>query len=254
MSRSMVPWFVLTCALALLVGGCASPQREQAVTPAQPQSLQDMQTVCRLATEARPAVAFRLAPAASRVLVLVDKTGKLAGLGHRHVMRVDALDGYVTLTTAGQVRGALVFPVSALVVDPPAARQGLGGAFAEHQMDENARRGTRENMLGPEVLDAARFPHVSLDITADVAAGSGSVESEVVVSLHGVTRTLPVTIAWQRTGKHLQARGRFTFRQSDFGIAPFSAAMGLLRVEDVVEVRFQLEFGRGCSFRPRTRA
>jgi hypothetical protein len=50
--------------------------------------------------------------------------------------------------------------------------------------------------------------------------------------------TVPAAVREQ--GDRLVAEGEFDILQSDFGIAPFSVAMGALQVQDRLRVRFSI--------------
>jgi len=59
----------------------------------------------------------------------------------------------------------LEIPVDSFMVDPPAARAEEGDEFSA-QVSDPARRDTRENMLGGDVLDAEKHPLVRIESIA----------------------------------------------------------------------------------------
>ena len=60
------------------------------------------------------------------------------------------------------------------------------------------------------------------------------------LTLHGVTRGLPVSARLVTNGDSLRASGELSVLQSDYGIAPISAVGGTIRVKDEVRCTFDI--------------
>ncbi len=193
---------------------------------------------------------YRLDPDASQVLIFVGKSGALSGLGHEHVIRVARLRGFALIEPNGRARADLLFPATGLEVDPPATRKALGNPWSKHQPDTDSRHGTRHNMLGPDVLDAARYPRVHLVVTANLSPSPGKRTIATAITLHGVTRALDTPIDPHRTNRTVSVNGRFKIKQTDFGIAPYSALLGALRVKNTLGIRYHLVLASWCPPRP----
>lgn len=175
----------------------------------------------------------------SDVRFLVYRAGALASFGHDHVIQAKDIHGDVYLTQDFQASGfSLTLPVAGFVVDDPAARSVEGPDFAK-QPSAAAIDGTRKNMLGPDVLDATRYPEVHIRSVKLLGPDWGP-DATVRIELHGVARDVSVSIAVQRGGDSLSVNGAFDLKQSDFGITPFSALGGGLQVADTLRVRFHL--------------
>ena len=175
---------------------------------------------------------------ASEIRLLVYRAGALARLGHNHVI-------------SGRVRGEiragrnaagsgfrLEIPVESFVVDAPASRAEEGAEFAA-AVDDDAREGTRKNMLGANVLDAANHPL----ITIESVALSGPRWSPAVLaraSLRGTTRDLRFPAAVVEANDRMTVVATFRIRQTDFAIRPFSILGGGLQVGDAIDVRLRL--------------
>lgn len=177
-------------------------------------------------------------PEASQVTIEVGKTGMLSFAGHAHEVLAPGVSGTVIVDEADPSRSSvsLEFRTADLRVngakEPPAdVRQ------------------VQEVMLGPRVLDVARFPRVLFRSTRVVvgrrSADGADIWIEGSVTLHGVTRTLtiPAHVTLGPDGA-VTAQGRFSIRQSDYGIQPVTAAGGTIRVKDDVDVRFVLSARR----------
>lgn len=103
-------------------------------------------------------IRYALSGHESLLVVLAYRAGPLAALGHDHVIATRALTGFVDVAEpliASAIE--LHLPVAEFTVDDPELRASHGHGLATVPPDA-ARKGTRDNMLGPDVLDAARFP------------------------------------------------------------------------------------------------
>lgn len=173
------------------------------------------------------------------VTLRVYRAGPLARLGHNHVVTSAGESGSAWTASALDASGfELRLPVAALVVDDPSARTAAGPEFAGAVPDD-AREGTRRNMLRPEVLDAGRYP----EIVVQSASMGGSWDRPVAradVTLRDRTRRIDVPVEVSFAPGALTARGSVRILQSDFGITPFSVAGGAIQVADEVDIAFEI--------------
>jgi polyisoprenoid-binding protein YceI len=173
------------------------------------------------------------------VRVLVYRGGALAAMGHNHVLTVSDLAGYIWRDPRPADSGFdLVVPVGELIVDDDQARTVAGTDFPLN-VTAAAKRGTRDNMRSEAVLDAAHFPFIRLR-SVHVRAQAGIFQVQVALQIKDQTRELELPVTLVEAAGQLRVSGEFEIRQSDFGITPFSVAMGALRVLDNVTVRFDL--------------
>lgn len=187
---------------------------------------------------------YEIDPARSELAVLVRRGGALARLGHDHVVSHPALQGRLWLPPgAGVAEGEITLALHALVVDDPAlrARHGL-----DTQPSAEAVEGTRRNML-QRVLQADAFPLVHVRLQAPARPGA---EVLAQITLHGVTRHQRVAVDWSVQDGELHARGRLALLQTDFGLQPLSVLGGALRVEDRLELAFELRARRRAPAAP----
>lgn len=224
-------------ALALLAGCAAPPTRAPMAPPRTPPGFPG---AVYLQAAARGAEVFRIDPTRSVAVLSVYRAGPLASFGHDHVVASHDVRGYVLLTPVlANARADLYVPLSDLAVDEPALRAAAGFHTTPSASDIE---GTRANMLN-KVLEASRYPFFVLH--AGRAHGTLShLEVEATLTLHGMTRTLPLPVTLQVRDGELAASGRFVLRQSNFGITPFSILGGALSVRDAVDVRFDLHAQR----------
>ena len=186
---------------------------------------------------------YTIDPARSLVTLRVYRAGRLAKLGHNHVITSATETGHAWTTGTPATSGFEVrVAVSEFVVDDPAARAAAGADFPG-ELSESARAGTRTNMLRAEVLDGERYPEIV------VRAGSlgGTWDRPTVVAsvtIKDRTRSIDVPLAVVRTDDAIVARGAFRVQQSDFGITPFSIGGGAIAVADAVEISFEIRAAR----------
>lgn len=221
--------------LAALISSCrtpppkpepAAPPVPEAPTPAVPLG---------------PGRVFRVVTADSEVRILVYRSGKLAKLGHNHVIRSHDLSGVVTLPEdPTQARFEIRMPVAPLAIDEPESRATEGPDFAL-PVDDNARQGTHRNMMKTEVLDGDHFPTVTVRSESIKPGGSkGDFEVTFAVELRGQTHELAAPVHVEVQGESLSARGEMTVKQTDLGITPFTAAMGALAIKDELRIKFDI--------------
>jgi polyisoprenoid-binding protein YceI len=181
---------------------------------------------------------FVVDPAASEIRLLVYRAGALARFGHNHVIS-GPVSGEIRAGEAAAASGfRLEIPVASFAIDPPAARAEEGEEFAA-EVSDPARLGTRENLLGKDLLDAAQHPLIRIESLA-LAGTRGNPTVLARATLHGATRDLRFRAAVTQQGDVLTVTAGFRVRQSDFGISPFSALGGGLQVRDAIDIRIRL--------------
>jgi polyisoprenoid-binding protein YceI len=101
----------------------------------------------------------------------------------------------------------------------------------------------QERMLGPDVLDVARFPEITFRSTSVTVGARQDAAADLrvtgEVTLHGRTKavTAPVHVRFDRGS--LTATGTLTVKQSDFGIKPVSVG-GVVSVKDTLTIHFSV--------------
>ncbi len=196
------------------------------------------------ASPATGVVAYRIDSARSELRLLVYRAGPLARFGHNHVIINRALEGRIDAAEPVSSSGLSVrVPVAAFVVDDAQARGKAGPDFSE-PVSEDAKSGTRHNMLSAALLDAERFPSITLaSIAVYPAPGSqmpGKLVAKLAVDVAGHESTLEIPFTLERSQNQLSAWGTVVLRQSEMGLTPFSLMLGALKVQDEVTIEFRL--------------
>lgn len=179
---------------------------------------------------APPAAAdYTLVPRKNALYVVVKyERGTLgANLAHDHVIVATSYSGTVHWDPAdpSTCRIAVDVPTGGLQVDPPGARAAAG---LEGTPPEDDQPKIEANFNGSRQLDSERFPTLTFRSTSCAAAGE---KTKVTgdLAIHGVSRSTTVVMDLGVGGAELSAKGRFTAAHDDFGMSPFSAAMGAVR-------------------------
>lgn len=183
---------------------------------------------------------YALDPVHSRVRIHVFRGGAAAKAGHNHVFAAPTFEGlaYVSTAGVGKSRFDIRVRLDQLLVDDPAWRKEVGGAFAGERSATDIA-GTLRNMLGERGLDARRYPFVHLK-SLSIAGDWPYLVAETAITLHDRTVNHTVLLTARTDGNRLTASGSLVLRQSDFGITPFTVLGGLLAVQDAVAVSFDL--------------
>ena len=174
----------------------------------------------------------------SEIRLLVYRDGPMARFGHNHVIAGTVRGEIRVSDTASDSGFRLEIPVESLSVDEPLLRAEEGEEFAATVSDQ-ARKGTRDNMLGADMLDAAHFPLIR--IASDRLAGprwNPTVTAHVTVRGRKSELDFPAAVVEQAGS--LTVIAAFTILQSNLGIVPYSILGGAIRVRDAIDIRVRL--------------
>lgn len=156
----------------------------------------------------------------SSMTVHVYKAGVFSAFGHDHEIAAPITSGTVDLTArkvelranAGALR----------VMDAKAS--------------EKDRFEIQSTMLGPEVLDAARYKEIVFRSTTVEAAGAGGWKLTGDLTLHGATHAVSMDV--------LEKGGRYTgackFDFTTFGIKPVKVAGGAVKTKNEIQIDFDI--------------
>jgi polyisoprenoid-binding protein YceI len=229
--RGMLPLVPLA-----LLASCAQPEWVPEDTGAPPLP----ERVYQQAARAGEAV-YRVDTQRSRVFLRTGRDGPMKSAGHDHVIASVDVEGLVLVSDdPGKSRADLRLPLQQLVVDDPAYRERFG---LEPGLPESAIEGTTRNMQ-EKVLESNLFPWATASVRV-LSMQDAQAELDVTVTVHGASfdYTMPADVdIGQDT---LRVSGSMTVQHSDFGLIPFSAAGGLLRVAEDIEIAFEIEARRG---------
>lgn len=156
--------------------------------------------------------------------VYAFKEGLLAAVGHDVALSV----GKISMSLDGD-RIQAIFDAGSLSV----LHAMRGGAPHEGALSDKDKR-TIEGYVREDILHSRRYPAIRFTSTS-IARDDDSPDTFVVegtLELHGRTKTIRVPLA--QKGDQIVARAKL--HQPDFGITPFRAMLGALRIQPHVEV------------------
>jgi polyisoprenoid-binding protein YceI len=102
-----------------------------------------------------------------------------------------------------------------------------------------------EQTVREQVLEIAKYPEivfVSSNISVTKLA-EGRYRARVIgdLTFHGATqKNLWITPEVTVSGESLSAKGMFSLKQTDFGIKPFSAAAGTIKLKNELKFSFDI--------------
>ncbi len=226
------------CALILLgasLVGCAPAPERPSVTPGLPEGFPEVRYRQGYGPGGH---VYRIDPARSEIRIRVYRGGRLARLGHDHVVVSRDVRGFVFLAESLPDSVAdLYVPVDTLIVDDPTDRAAAGKDF-DYALDARAVAGTRRNML-EAVLDADHHPYVRIHAALQDATPP-AIRLRLAINIRGTTRDYLVPARLVRTGDRLMLSGTLRLHQSEFGITPYSVLGGALRVQDTLHLDYRI--------------
>jgi polyisoprenoid-binding protein YceI len=191
------------------------------------------------AVDTKGAARYDVDGTASTIHVLVYRAGAAARMGHNHVVSSKELRGTLYLQNElSRSRIELVLPVATFAVDEPQARAAEGQDFAT-EVPQDAREGTRRNLLRSEVLDAEHYPEIKLQ-SVTIAGTRAQPKLTMRITIKNASRDIPVGASVQESAGTIRVKGEFALKQTDFGITPFSVALGALQVQDELNIKFSI--------------
>jgi polyisoprenoid-binding protein YceI len=217
--------------LSLLLTACPRPVRPPPPRPTEPPA--------PTAPDTRGATVYDISPQSSQLAIYVFRGGRFSKLGHNHVMTSRHLTGRAWVHPDFARSGfELSFPVAQLVVDDAEARRAAGSDFPP-DIPQSDKEGTRRNMLKPEVLDDEHYPEVKLR-SAKVGGTLEAPQVTAHITIKETSRDVEVPVKIELAGAQLTATGEFDILQTQFGMKPFSVALGALEVQDKLHIKFKV--------------
>ena len=237
--QSRRPASLATCGIVgLLVSlcGCRAPVPSPAPSPAS-----GPVRMPSTATQRVPAASWQIDEASSEIVVLAFREGALAKLGHNHVLQFGSLSGSAAEGADG-VAFTVALPLAGILLDDPGQR-GREGAEFDMRPTTADIEGTRRNLLGERVLDAAA--QAEIRVAGRCAAPClGNAAVDIVIGISGRETRHMLGVVARRDGDVVTVTGEWMLEQSTLGLVPFSVALGSLRVRDALQVRGRLVFRR----------
>lgn len=182
---------------------------------------------------------YRLVPGESDLRVLVFRSGSLAGLGHNHVVSSQDLSGIVSAgDTAATSSIEILLPVESLVVDDPAIREKEGSAFSAETSEKDIR-GTRRNLMSRKLLDGDRFEEIRI-VAQRIFGEFPEINIEAAITIKGSQHLVDLPAIVERYEDRIVASGSTEISHAEFGLSPFTAAFGTMRVGEQMTFKYRI--------------
>jgi polyisoprenoid-binding protein YceI len=169
----------------------------------------------------------------SRAAITVGKSGLLSfAAGHTHEVTAPSIAGHITLDPADPGHSTVHVAIDSATLSVSAVGE---------PPDDVPK--IQQTMTSEQVLDVRRYPTIAFDSTGVSVKHSGIATLDVIVAgrltLHNVTRDVSVPVSVHINGDELTATGRFSVKQTDYGITPVSVA-GVVSVKDALDISFTI--------------
>jgi polyisoprenoid-binding protein YceI len=176
---------------------------------------------------------YTIVPWESSFWVFAGKSGLFSVLAHDHEIGVKSFTGRIVVPESGASGGSLELDIDAKSL-----------AVLDQKVSEEDRKKIFDAMHN-EVLESAKhqkitFKSVSVSGVKQTGNDAYSFTLSGDLTLRGVTKRIAVPVALTITPQQLRATGKYTLKQTDFGIKPYSAAAGTIKVKNEVVVNFSI--------------
>ena len=176
--------------------------------------------------------AYQVDPAKSRVTIAVGKSGAFSFLGHKHEVSGPIESGSIDVDPAN---------LSGSRVSLAIATSSLKVSGADEPPEDRPK--VQEAMESDQVLGVSRYPRITFESTGVTGGQPGTATLDVVVAgrltIRDVTRPVSIPVHVQLGDHSLNANGRFSVRQTEFGIKPISVG-GAVAVKDRLDITFSV--------------
>lgn len=174
---------------------------------------------------------YSLGPQSGSLLVKTARTGLGSKAGHDLTIEVTRWEGTAVVDTADPANSSVSIDAE---VDSFEVREGTGGVKPLTDSD----RADIKKTLREKILLSARYPSIAFrSRTVEGSQDSFTVEGDLTI----VGTTQPVTV--QGSLADGRARGSARVTQSRWGIKPYQAFFGALKLKDEVTVEFEVSLG-----------
>ena len=179
-----------------------------------------------------PAAPLQADPSASRIVIRTGRHGLLSALAHHHEFTPARWQAEVDFVPERPQEVRVDVRIDASTLHDHVAR-----------LAQKSRDHVDRVTAGPQVLDSEHYREIRFHGESASARGEGAGLQGVLhgtLSLHGTTRPLDIPFHAGAEAPGYRVSGSARFRQTDFGITPFSTAGGTIGVDDEIQVDFEL--------------
>jgi polyisoprenoid-binding protein YceI len=194
-----------------------------------------MTTENAAAISATGVVHYRLVPEQSKFTVQAFAEGLFSAFGHDPVLAIKDFSGELQFVPGSFESASVKLTIRA---DAIVLSSDVEGVKEKDRLEI-------EQTMREQVLEIAKYPEivfVSSNISVTRVA-EGRYRARIIgdLTFHGATqKNLWITSEVIVSGESLRARGEFSLKQTDFGIKPFSAAGGTIKLKNGLKFSFDV--------------
>ncbi|MGC1212776.1 MAG: YceI family protein [Micromonospora sp.] len=178
---------------------------------------------------------LRFGPDNGRMLLRTGRTGVGSTVGHDLAIEVTDWSVEIDVPETGPADATATARVGLASL---AVREGTGGARPLTDKDRGEIENNARRTLGVDRHPTATFA------STRVVSGEDSSTISGTLTLHGVARPIDVEVREVAPDRY---RATTAVTQSAYGIKPYSAFLGALKVRDEVEVEIDVQLGPDMS-------
>jgi polyisoprenoid-binding protein YceI len=177
-------------------------------------------------------VHYRLVPEQSKFTVQAFAEGLLSAFGHDPVLEIKDFTGETEFVPGSFESASLKMTIKA------------DSIVLSTEVKEKDRLDIEQTMR-EQVLEIAKYPEIVF-VSSNVSVtrlAEGRYRARVIgdLTFHGSTqKNLWITSEVTVSGESLRVKGDFSLKQSDFGIKPFSAAGGTIKLKNELKFSFDI--------------
>jgi polyisoprenoid-binding protein YceI len=170
---------------------------------------------------------YTLGPSNARLLLRVQREGMAKKVGHDLVFEVQQWSATVNVDAENPGNSTIAASADPLTLEIIEASGGV------KPLSDKDRNDVKKN-INDKVLKTSQHPEISFQSTGvrPVDATRATVTGDLTIA--GATRPAELEVVADGKGG---AQASMSVQQTQFGIKPFSALMGALKVQDVIQVQ-----------------
>lgn len=167
--------------------------------------------------------------------LFVKKKGALKAFAHDHEFDVRGYTGTIVWDASDAAKGSVALRIPSKEV----------ALVDDGKLSPGDRAKIQEETLSDAILDVKKYPEIAFKSSSVVVHArdkDGALPLSVLgtLTLHGVSKQRTLEVKLLEKEGALEVSGEHAFLQSDFGIEPFSAALGMVGVQDEVTFKFRI--------------
>lgn len=171
---------------------------------------------------------YTLDPSSARLLLTVPREGIAKKVGHDLVLEATRWNATIVVDGNDPAQSTVTGTAD------PASFEIVGASGGVKPLSDKDRKDIQKNI--EKTLQTDRYREIAFRSTSVQPQGDTGATVQGELTLAGTTRPVEMQISLDGGG---QAKASMTVQQTQWGIKPFSAMMGALKVRDAIDIEIQ---------------